>query len=53
MQRCRFLNSFKKDLAKLIWITFAVSEFLNIDIFNWYKTLYSAKFKLSLLVNAL
>ena len=37
-----FLNSFKRDLAKRIYITLGVYEFLNIHIFNWYKALYSA-----------
>ena len=35
-------NSFKRDLAKRIYITLGVYEFLNIHIFNWYKALYSA-----------
>ena len=29
-----FLNSFKTNFAKLIWIDFASSDFLNIHIFN-------------------
>ena len=37
-----FLNSFKKDLAKHIYINLGVYKFLNIHIFNWYKALYSA-----------
>ena len=37
-----FLNSFKGDLARVIWITLDVSEFFNIRIFSWYKALYSA-----------
>ena len=37
-----FLNSFKRDLAGVIYIALDVSEFLNIHIFNWYKALYSA-----------
>ena len=36
------LNSFKRDLAKRIYIKLGVYEFLNIHIFNWYKALYSA-----------
>ena len=32
-----FLNSLKRDLAKRIYITLGVYEFLN-----WYKALYSA-----------
>ena len=31
-----------RDLAKRIYITLGVYEFLNIHIFNWYKALYSA-----------
>ena len=41
-QRYTFLNSFKRDLAKHIYITLGVYEFLNIHIFNWYKALYLA-----------
>ena len=37
-----FLNSFKRDLDKRIYITLGVYEFLNIHIFNWDKALYSA-----------
>ena len=32
-----FLNSFKRDLAKRIYITLGVYEFLNILIFNGIK----------------
>ena len=39
---CTFLNSFKTDLAKLIWVDFDSFEFFNIHIFNWYKSLCSA-----------
>ena len=38
-----YSNSCKTDLAKLIWVDFGKSEFLNIHIFNWYKTLYLAR----------
>ena len=31
-----------RDLAKRIYITLGVHEFLNIHIFNWYKAFYSA-----------
>ena len=37
-----FFNSFKRDLAKRVYITLGVNEFLNSHIFNWYKALYSA-----------
>ena len=37
-----FLNLFKRDLAKRIYITFGVYDFFNIHIFSWYKALYSA-----------
>ena len=40
MLRYTFLNSFKRDLAKRIYITLGVYEFLNTHIFNWYKALY-------------
>ena len=40
--KAEILNSFKRDLAKHIYITLGVYEFLNIHIFNWYKALYSA-----------
>ena len=36
------LNSCKIDLSKLICVDFCKSEFLNINIFNWYEALYSA-----------
>ena len=36
------LNSCKTDLSKLICVDFRKSEFLNINIFNWYEALYSA-----------
>ena len=36
------LNSYKADFAKLICIDFGKSEFLDINIFNCYKALYSA-----------
>ena len=39
-KRRTFLNSFKRDLARVIQITLDVSEFLNIHIFNWYKALF-------------
>ena len=42
MLRYTFLNSFKRDLAKRIYITLGVYEFLNTHIFNWYKALYQA-----------
>ena len=35
-------KTFKRDLAKRIYIALGVYEFLNIHIFNWYKALYSA-----------
>ena len=35
-----FLNSSKLDLAKLIYVDFGKSEFLSINICNWYKALY-------------
>ena len=41
-QTYTFLNSFKRDLAKPIYITLGVYEFLNIHIFNWYEALYLA-----------
>ena len=41
-QRCTFLNSFKRDLAKHIRVKLGNSEFLNIHSFNWYKALYLA-----------
>ena len=37
----QYLNSCKTDLAKLICVGFGKSEFLNINIFNWYEALYS------------
>ena len=33
---------FKRDLARVIYITLDVTEFLNIRIFNWYKAPYWA-----------
>ena len=36
------MTSFKRDLAKRIYIALGVYEFLNIHILNWYKALYSA-----------
>ena len=41
-KKCTFLNSFNRDLARVIQITLDISEFLNIHIFNWYKGLQSA-----------
>ena len=35
------MNSFKKDLAKRIYTTLGVYEFLNIHIFKWYKALFT------------
>ena len=40
--RYTFLNSFNRDVAKRIYITLGVYEFLNIHVFNWCKALYSA-----------
>ena len=40
--KIHFLNSCKIDLTKLISVGFGKSEFLNINIFNCYKALYSA-----------
>ena len=40
--RYTFLNSFNRDVAKRIYITLGVYEFLNIHVFNWYKAFYSA-----------
>ena len=40
--RHTFLNSFNRDVAKRIYITLGVYEFLNIHVFNWCKALYSA-----------
>ena len=42
VETCTFLNSFKRNMAKYIYVTFGSSEFLNIHIFNSYKALYSA-----------
>ena len=42
MLRYTFLNSFKRDLAKRIYVTLGVYEFLNINIFSWYKAFYWA-----------
>ena len=41
-QTYTFLNSFKRDLAKPIYVTLGVYEFLNNHIFNWYKAPYLA-----------
>ena len=38
-----FLNSCKTYMAQVICVDFGESEFLNIHIFNWYRTLYSAR----------
>ena len=38
--RINHLNSCHTDLAKFICVDFGKPEFLNIDIFNWYKALY-------------
>ena len=38
-----FLNSCKTYMAQVICVDFGKSEFLNIHIFIWYRTLYSAR----------
>ena len=40
--KMHYLNSCQTDLTKLICVDLGKSEFLNINIFNWYKALYSA-----------
>ena len=40
--KMHYLNLCKADLARLYCVDFGKSEFLNMNIFNWYKALYLA-----------
>ena len=39
-RKCTLLNSFKTDLAKIIYLGFGKSEFFNVHTFTWYKVRY-------------